>query len=198
MQQRPGEGRGLRWARALPEAASHFRGPGRVGLFGERGLFFLPEWELIWAPQAGREGFFLPPQRRLGGGGEGKGREGGKRGRRWRGARLCASRLGCGARPQSIPPDDAPAAGARERPQPGSTVLPSLSLDLSGSGREGAQGRGVGKREQSLRQPQAQRRWDPVTRAPPPRPGLGLGHAPSLGAASLLAVTASKSLLPLP
>lgn len=47
--------------------------PGRaVSLFRVRGLF-LPEWESIWALLTGRKGFFLPPQRRLGGGGEGKG-----------------------------------------------------------------------------------------------------------------------------
>lgn len=50
--------------------------PGRaVGLFGVRGLF-LPKWESIWALLTGRKGFFLPPQRRLAGGGEGKGGQG--------------------------------------------------------------------------------------------------------------------------
>lgn len=70
--------------------------PGRaVRLFGVRGLF-LPEWESIWALLTGRKGFFLPPQRRLGGGGEGKGgqgrggREGGEDGAG--GGRACASR----------------------------------------------------------------------------------------------------------
>lgn len=58
-------------------------------------------------------------------------------------------------------------------------------------------GKGGGEAGASQRQPQPQRRWDPVTGAPPPRPGFAPDHAPSLGAASLLAATALKALLPL-
>lgn len=57
-------------------------------------------------------------------------------------------------------------------------------------------GRGLGRREPSLRQSQTRRRrWDPVARAPPPRPGFALGHAPSSGPASVLPETALKALL---
>lgn len=200
MRQRPGEVREAELGAGSPAGGEPLpRASGRaVGLFQARGLFFLLEWETIWAPLAGRKGFFLPPQRRLGGGGEVKGGEGGnggRRGRRWRGARVCAPRLGCGARSRLIPPDDAPAAGSGERPGPGSTVLLTLGLGLHRGGREGAPGRGVERREPSLRQPQAQRRWDPVIRAPPPRLGLALGHAPSLGPASHVPETALKVLL---
>lgn len=108
---------------------------------------------------------------------------------------MCAARSGWGFPPQPMPPDDAPAAGAGAQPGPGSAVLPSLGLGLRGGGREGARGRGVGRREQSLRQPQPQRRWDPVARAPPPRPGFAPGHASSLRPASILTATAFKALL---
>lgn len=79
-----------------------------------RGLFFLLKWESIWALLAGRKGFFLPPQRRLGAEkreGEGKG---GKRGRRWPGGARVRRALRLRGSPSARPPDDAPAAGGRE------------------------------------------------------------------------------------
>lgn len=189
----------LSWARALPQAASHFRGPGASGRsVPSAGSLLFPRMGNDTGSPSWSESVLPPAAAEAGGrrGGQGRGgREGGRRGRRWRGARVCAPRLGCGSRPRPIPPDDAPAAGSGERSWPGSTVLLTLGLGLHGGGREGAPGRGVGRREPSLRQPQAQRRWDPVIRAPPPRLGLALGHAPSLGPASLLPATALKVLL---
>lgn len=91
----------------------------------------------------------LPPAAaEAGGGGEGRGEEGREQNGGGRG-RACAPRLGCGARLQPVVPDDAPAPGAGERPGPGSSVLPSFGLGLGGGGREGALGKGVGRREPS-------------------------------------------------
>lgn len=125
--------------------------------------------------------------RRSGGWGRrrGEGREERKEGRedgRGREARVCRAPLLLGLPSGSVPGRCSSRAGRGA----GRTRLLRLR---SGSpprragralGTGGGLG-GMGRREPLLRQPQPPRRWDPVTRVPPPRRDLSLATPPRLG-----------------
>lgn len=132
----------------------------------------------------GWSGRVLPPAAaEAGGGGEGRGERRGRREERTAvaGRRACAPRspAGCEACLWAVLQDDAPASRTEERTRPG---FSALGLGFHRGGREEPwELGGMGKREPLLRQPQPPRRWDPVTRVPPPRRDLSLATPPRLG-----------------